>query len=959
MIKVFSQPSTCDCGSGKPYHQCCGIVDECKVIHFPWGKKNQYKNLIEVALNDLVSYVKAYFYNYKDAAWAKFISYANTDELDEYFSSVFWHWYVLNYRCYKDVSPIIDFYLSENLEKMDEKYIAVLEALKHSYLSLYTVKWISNNAVAIQDSFLGHEYIIERNFGSATRLVNEGSLILARLVIVGNSTMLAGKVIMVQSDQLNYLREEMESIKSSEQVEDSKLFLHEYGEVLTGLILDLTHGIKKNRIKAKTLWLDKSERRLLLKPLLANNLFHVIERNNSWIKLSFNQEKDSFNRVYVLKGALVIVSESLEDINEIIKCIDLMKLNISSSFTDGFSFVSEEEAEEVLLEIMHDRYLDEWLNSPHLELEGMTPLQAVADIKGRALLESLLSDLELLELRAKSKNEYYLPTTVIRNKLKLDKGFNKELLHPDAVAIKVRKNRLHQELSPFVTAYNWFNEEYRQVAIAAFDWLFADKKERGKLAWILFMWNEYSSIYRPRTSRSRVILAALENIYLELTDKRVSYSWSSKRYEVPSGLISKNAGLFLRHFNQYPLDFNLPVAGYPKWEELTYNEKMKAYDEIWQHLNLFTYAIKPKWIENEAASKKEFYQVQDNQKFWTKEIEKIFDDFYKYHYKLDFQDKEKHTIANLFWESQAKRFPPYLKTAAFNIMMSYVGVYKIYPEGTNNLIFEDYFTGKTYQAYGNFGIKVHDNIVPGMLGLTRLLPLGDKLWVTDPMYVVLPDLIDLFEKNLEILLEEYHPYDPSDFQYLKKRGEMVIKSHILAMSELEQNAVSLMNQPLQIDWHMAGIINYELIVNLLGQSRKLKVISASSELTTFLWMSFNASQQYQWGYIMVTRENILITTPPGKNMQKFIRDIRLALRNEDIVIAFRPWEASISKLKSLENRMVQDLAEFFNNNPDLSLALLRQDEIGDEETEWQQGIFLLKLGSLLMDYIEKFKQSHN
>ena len=382
---------------------------------------------------------------------------------------------------------------------------------------------------------------------------------------------------------------------------------------------------------------------------------------------------------------------------------------------------------------------------------------------------------------------------------------------------------------------------------------------------------------------------------------------------------------------------------------------MKAYDEVSQHLNLFTYAIKPKWAENESLCKNGFYQVCGQQKFWTKEIKKTFDDFYKYHYKLDFVDQEKCTIANLFWESQAKRFPPYLKTAAFNIMMSYVGVYKIYPQGSNNLIFEDYFTGKAYEVHGNFGIRVHDNIIPGMLGLTRLLPLGDKLWVNDPMYVVLPDLIELFEKNLDILLEEYHPHDATDYGYLKKRGELALKSHILAMTELEQNAVNLMNQPLQITWHRAGIINYELIVNLLQQNRKLKNLYASPKLTTFLWMSFNSTQQYQWGYIMVTPESILITTPPGKDLPKFIKDIRLALRNEDIVIAFSPFEISLPQLKKMEKHLIQDLAEFFNNNPDSSLALLRQDELGDEEIEWQQGIFLLKLGSLLMDYIDEIK----
>ena len=42
------------------------------------------------------------------------------------------------------------------------------------------------------------------------------------------------------------------------------------------------------------------------------------------------------------------------------------------------------------------------------ELEGMTPIQP-QDVRGRVLLESLLNDMENLELLAKSRGEYCFP----------------------------------------------------------------------------------------------------------------------------------------------------------------------------------------------------------------------------------------------------------------------------------------------------------------------------------------------------------------------------------------------------------------------------------------------------------------------------------------------------------------------------------------------------------------------
>ncbi len=47
------------------------------------------------------------------------------------------------------------------------------------------------------------------------------------------------------------------------------------------------------------------------------------------------------------------------------------------------------------------------------------------------------------------------------------------------------------------------------------------------------------------------------------------------------------------------------------------------------------------------------------------------------------------------------------------------------------------------------------------------------------------------------------------------------------------------------------------------------------------------------------------------------------------------------------------LADFFHDNLDLSLNLLRQDTLADEDLEWEQGIFLLKLGNLLLEHLHE------
>ncbi len=117
-----------------------------------------------------------------------------------------------------------------------------------------------------------------------------------------------------------------------------------------------------------------------------------------------------------------------------------------------------------------------------------------------------------------------------------------------------------------------------------------------------------------------------------------------------------------------------------------------------------------------------------------------------------------------------------------------------------------------------------------------------------------------------------------------------------------------------------------------------------------MWDRFSVQGNYQWGYLLVKDNAIIISAPPGKDMHKFTKDIRRAFKCADLVLAFRPAELSRKVLKELEVYMVADLANYFDQNPAQSLILLRQDTFNNEEKEWQQGIFLLKLGSLLMDY---------
>lgn len=213
MANIQSHQTLCTCGSGKSYEQCCGANSGCLVIHFPRAKKKNYGAQLEAALSDLISYARRYFYNWEASGKARFTSYSQSQDIPEGFFNLFWNWYVIDYRFHRDVSPIIEFYMAEKEEEMDEYLRPVFTALKESYLSIYQVQWIKNNAVGIRDIFCHRQYVVERDFGPHTRLVEEGMLLLTRIVQIANTPMMLGRPFLVYSEHKNYLLEEVNSLK--------------------------------------------------------------------------------------------------------------------------------------------------------------------------------------------------------------------------------------------------------------------------------------------------------------------------------------------------------------------------------------------------------------------------------------------------------------------------------------------------------------------------------------------------------------------------------------------------------------------------------------------------------------------------------------------------------------------------------------------------------------------------
>ena len=226
--------------------------------------------------------------------------------IDEEFVPLFFECFIINFRFQKDVSPIIDFYLAENDEKLDKKYVPIFQALKDSYLSIYRILWIKNNTLAVRDILTSREFILEKDLGSLNRILQEGLLLFARIANIGNTAVIVGKPRATFSENRHYLYEEINSIRAEEGIADPACFQKEFAEVACGLMMDLKKGIKKNRLKSRTLSFTVYDSDRFRQKLLDSLEFALLEHRDNLFKFTWNNKNASFTRLYLTEKNLIV-----------------------------------------------------------------------------------------------------------------------------------------------------------------------------------------------------------------------------------------------------------------------------------------------------------------------------------------------------------------------------------------------------------------------------------------------------------------------------------------------------------------------------------------------------------------------------------------------------------------------------------------------------------------------------
>lgn len=925
MTKVQEHESLCNCGSGRLYEECCAPDTLASVIYFNGRRRTELRHQLNVALSELSAYAKRYFYGWEAAARQKFFSTFRHPVRDYRWEGIFQHWFVVNYRFHDDVSPLLDFYLAEHEDKLLADYLPIFSALKESFLSVYQVLWIHDETFALRDVFSQKECVMAREQGSYEGDLEPGSLLLARIANLGNVSLLVGPGVLFPASSRAYLKEELHFLRVNYGLTSLASFLREHADLLCGLVLDMTCGGLDAGIKTRCFSTLGMERREIIPDLLERAGFSREESEGDWLKFR-RFDGRGFNRVALGKGHCVVAASRLIDLYEIGHVLDKgcqsEHQGLKPRWLEGCPFPG---GEQLVREMDKERILEEWLTRPREDLEGMTPLQASCSRKGRNLLNYLLEK-ESTVRYSTNLPEGYQQADLLKQRLGLkQKGFRR---NQKTVESLVRQYRTSQELSPYPRDYVWMDRASKRLALQAFDRYHRSSMEKYKLAWILFLWNEYSFIYRPRVIGYRAWLAALEVVFMELVGSQSSPLRQWKNFGGSLLLQERNSRRLRRHLLRHPLDLEKRIRVYPAWQQMSAAEQITAYRQVLKEVKQFSLQPHPCWQDDKNDTYSQFvYPASGVVNIMEGKVQETLGRYFDEYYCLDHCGANPGSLINLFWEEQASRYPSYLRTACFNMMMSFVGAYRVTRGKNGRMILVDIFTDKQLWIYSTDEL----HLPAGNILLTRLLPAGNRVWAAGPVLSLEGSQEQLLEKYLAELMEDLTGKDDSDFRFLKERGLRLVRAFLMVREEQDRRANALLHRPLRLDWLVTEETDMRVIREVLAADVHY-LMACNPENDSFLLLDQTGGNTLL-GYLTAREEGLFLVSLLG-DQQVFLQAVANLFRSAGVIPSAGPWSGNHSMYRALERILLEDLARCLSQNRKLSMSLGfpgRQGDITDGE----------------------------
>lgn len=258
------------------------------------------------------------------------------------------------------------------------------------------------------------------------------------------------------------------------------------------------------------------------------------------------------------------------------------------------------------------------------------------------------------------------------------------------------------------------------------------------------------------------------------------------------------------------------------------------------------------------------------------------------------------------------------KTALRNLSASFVAPYRIlrFFDGRGRL--ENVILPKSNIDF----ITTFQELAPGDVIVTRLLPLGKEYMLKEPWLLLLP-------KDQKRLAETFHDamreagYKKRDVhEFCKNQAPVLMGIINETVVEMEKEIAAILEKvPFRPDWHEAEVDDPQRIITFLEENGAFSSIEGEKK-GRFLFINRQQKTKLTWGYIVVDENRLAICVPPKEDPDVVLSALYEAMKDEKEDLKFTKIGCSNEKTAYYNQQVLDDLAVFITQNEEMVQDIL-------------------------------------
>lgn len=384
------------------------------------------------------------FYIWKDDP-NMIIEFRSEEDIDDHTFTRFMDWFMFDFKTLDRQKRVVQLFYELENENLTENEKELLSDWMNSFQSFFELEEKNDIDCSLIDIFTGERLVVTDRNASMNAGVSD--ILFARPLKTGNKYYFSGAISIYpnifKQTILEYLDQEFEKYKKfAGETKSATHFLRDWGYIVSNRIDDV---VKHPQFLTK----DGEEFVISTAKYKTMDNDKITQMLNDADKIKEITDSISGFRAFLLENRSDGYSANIEldEDSFVIKCNSEKKLEKAKAYVEEIVGKAAEHIEDTYKELNSflkknrpekekkqdlpsnkipedelyrelDIYYDNWIETPHESLGGISPLEAMESDQGKQKLEQVLKELESIYEHARKVGEPYYDIRKLRDKLK-------------------------------------------------------------------------------------------------------------------------------------------------------------------------------------------------------------------------------------------------------------------------------------------------------------------------------------------------------------------------------------------------------------------------------------------------------------------------------------------------------------------------------------------------------------